>query len=110
MMTNDPRFADYPPQPGTAQLCWLIERLADGVLAVEEFVPLFRQTHEALERLGRPRYRSKKEARLLWDMLWVLEFYSPDPSQEDNPADWNDAAAVVAEARRIAPAVRGHAG
>ena len=35
-------------------------------------------------------------------MLWAIEFYSPDPSRELNPDEWNDGAAILAEARRVA--------
>lgn len=106
VIDTDPRFATFPREPGTNQLCWLIDRLADGTLGVDEFVPAFRRTHEALERAGRPRYHSKEEARLLWDMLWALEFYSPEPALEARPADWNDAAVILAEARRISARLR----
>ena len=54
-----------------------------------------------MEHAGRPAYRSKDEARLIWDVLWALEFYSPDPAREPNPAEWNDAEAILAEVRRV---------
>ena len=57
----------------------------------------FRNLYEGVEQLGRPSYRSKEEARLIWDILWVLEFYSPDPGRESNPSEWNNDAAVLAE-------------
>ncbi len=93
--------ADMPADPGLAQLRWLIERVADGRLPVARLLGAFRGLHEAIERQGRPAYRSKEEARLIWDVLWALEFYSPDPAREPNPAEWNDADAVLAEVQRV---------
>ena len=84
------------------RLLALIEQAAGGGVAPEAFVHELRQAHEAVERAGRPAYRSKAEARLIWDMLWAIEFYSPDPSRELNPDEWNDGAAILAEARRVA--------
>ncbi len=96
-----------PPQPdspaglpGIAQLRWLIEHVAAGQLPVTALLHAFRGLYEAIERQGRPLYRSKEEARLIWDVLWALEFYSPDPSREANPAEWNDADALLAEVQR----------
>jgi hypothetical protein len=93
--------ADMPAEAGLAQLRWLIERVADGRLPVTNLLGKFRGLHEAIERQGRPDYRSKEEARLIWDVLWALEFYSPDPARERNPAEWNDAEAVLAEVQRV---------
>ncbi len=95
-----------PLEPGVAQLRWYIERVAEGRVTVEELVRSFRSLHEAMESAGRTRYSSKEEARLIWDVLWALEFYSPDPSQEPNPEEWNDAAAVLAEVKRVAQRLR----
>jgi hypothetical protein len=91
-----------PAEPGLDQLRWLIERTARGEVPVEVFARAFRGAHEALERRGRPEYRSREEARLIWDVLWTLEFYSPDPGRERNPSEWNDARAVQAEVERVA--------
>ena len=84
-----------PPEKGIGQLCWLIERVAAGDLPVEAVTGNFRMLHEAIERSGRPQYRSKEEARLIWDVLWVLEFYSPDPARQSDPSEWNSAADVL---------------
>ncbi len=100
MADPDPQAAE--PELGVPQLVWLIEQVASGRLAVQELIRTFRDTHESIERLGRPHYRSKEEARLIWDILWMLEFYSPDPSQEENPSEWHSAEAVLAEVQRVA--------
>ena len=102
MSVPDPRNAALPEEPGVAQLRWYIEQVADGSLPVEELARSFRSLHEAMETAGRSKYASKEEARLIWDVLWALEFYSPNPSQEQNPEEWNDAAAVLAEVKRVA--------
>lgn len=90
-----------PAERGVPQLYWLIEAVRRGQLPVEELIRVFRPLHEAIEQTGRPDYRSKEEARLIWDLLWALEFYSPDPSRERNPHEWNDADAIRAEVERI---------
>ena len=90
-----------PAQPSLAQLHWLIAHTAEGRLPIGELIENFRSLHETVEDAGRPQYRSKDEARLIWDVLWALEFYSPDPSRESNPKEWNDAAAVLAEVQRV---------
>jgi len=102
MADSDPRYATFPPEPGVAQLRWYIESVASGALPVEELIRSFRSLHETLEQVERNKYASKEEARLIWDVLWALEFYSPDPSKEQNPEEWNDAAAVWAEVKRVA--------
>jgi hypothetical protein len=93
--------AGLPAEPGLHQLRWLIDAVADGRLPVHDLIGHFRGLHEAIERRGRPQYRSKEEARLLWDVLWALEFYSPEPAREANPYEWNDADAILAEVRRV---------
>lgn len=106
MNTDDPRFATFPAEPGMGQLRWLIAHTASGVITVPELHARFRPIHEALERQGRVPYSSREEARLIWDVLWVLEFYTTDPAREENPDEWNDAAAVLTEIRRVADALR----
>jgi hypothetical protein len=106
MFNQDPRFATYPAQPGVLQLRWLIQNVAEGKLPVHELIRHFRLIHESIEKAGRPRYASKEESRLIWDILWVLEFYSPDPAKEAVPDDWNDAATVLTEVRRVARAFK----
>ncbi len=97
----DPAPDGMPAAPGVAQLRWLIEHVAAGQLPVSALLSAFRGLHEAIERQGRPDYRSKEEARLIWDVLWALEFYAPDPAREANPAEWNDAEAILAEVQRV---------
>ena len=97
-----PHASSLPPDLGVPQLVWLIEQVASDQLPVEELVRSFRDVHESIERLGRPKYRSKEEARLIWDILWMLEFYSPDPAQETDPGEWHTADEVLAEVQRVA--------
>ena len=106
MPDDEPRYVTFPKQIGIGQLRWLIENVANGQLPVEDLIRSFRGIHEAVERAGRPQYRSKGEARLIWDILWALEFYSPHPDQETNPKEWNDAKAVLAEVQRVAQRLR----
>jgi hypothetical protein len=101
MKPDDPRYADFPAETGVAQLRWMIERVADGRLPVEELIANFRKLHETIEDQGRPEYRSKDEARLIWDVLWSLEFYSTDRLKEKHPFEWNDAADVLAVVQRV---------
>ena len=105
MLENQP-LPDMPAQPGLGQLHWLIQQVAEGRLPVGELIANFRLLHEAMERGGRPQYRSKDEARLIWDVLWALEFYSSDPSREPNPSEWNDDAAVLTEVQRVYRALK----
>lgn len=102
MAQPDPHNAAYPSEPGVPQLRWLIDQVAEGHLAVGELIRSFRTIHESIEQAGRPQYQSKDEARLIWDVLWTLEFYSPNPAAEAEPAEWNDEAAVLAEVKRVA--------
>lgn len=102
MADPDPRYATFPTEVGIPQLRWLIENVADGHLPVAELIRQMRAIHEAIERQGRPNYTSKEEARLIWDVLWALEFYSPDPAKEPNPSEWHGAAEVFAEVKRAA--------
>jgi hypothetical protein len=105
-MTDATPLPPRPAQSGLGQLYWLIEHVAAGRLPPSELIENFRGLHEAIEGAGRPQYRSKDEARLIWDVLWALEFYSPDPSREANPREWNDEAAVLAEVRRVHAALK----
>jgi hypothetical protein len=91
-----------PPETGVSQLRWLIERVAAGELPLAALISNFRNLYEGIERLGRPQYHSKEEARLIWDVLWVLEFYSPTPEREGEPSEWNSAADVQTVVRDAA--------
>ena len=89
------------PDAGVAGLRRLIAQVAGGALPVQTLIRAFPRLYEAVERAGRPAYRSKDEARLIWDILWALEFYSPDPRRQANPAEWNDDAAILEEVQRV---------
>ena len=91
----DASLPGLPPDKGVAQLRWLIERVAAGELPLAALIGNFRSLYEGIEQLGRPQYRSREEARLIWDVLWVLEFYSPAPERENDPSEWNGAADVL---------------
>jgi hypothetical protein len=86
---------------GLPALRQLIAQVAGGALPVQTLIVTFRHLHESMERSGQPVYRSKDEARLIWDILWALEFYSPDPRHQANPAEWNDDAAILEEVQRV---------
>ncbi len=105
-MTAAAPLPGLPPERGVAQLRWLIERVAAGELPLDALIGRFRALYEGVEEAGRPQYRSKEEARLIWDVLWALEFYSPDPSREANPSEWNDAGAVRAVVQEAARRLR----
>ena len=97
-----PGAQPVPDSPGSlAELRQLIAQAAGGAVPVQTLISNFRRLHESIERSGRPAYRSKDEARLIWDVLWALEFYSPDPSRQANPAEWTDEAAILAEVQRV---------
>jgi hypothetical protein len=102
MFASDPRYATYPKTVGLSQLHWFIYHVATGQLPVSELVAHFREAHETIERQERPHYRTREEARLIWDVLWALEFYSSDPTKEEFPAEWNSEADVLAEVKRVA--------
>jgi hypothetical protein len=92
----------FPSQLGVDQLVWLIRAAASGGMEPQDFVTSFRDVHEALEASGRVQYLSKEQARLIWDVLWELEFYSPDPSREKTPEDWNSIEMVMKTVERVA--------
>lgn len=104
MASQDPQGAPITSGPGAEEhMRRLIQNAAEGGLAMEEFIPAFREARRQAECAGvRPQYCSKEEARLIWDVLWALEFYSPKPAQEERPADWNDIKVVAAEVKRAA--------
>lgn len=103
MRPGDPRFDIFPPQPGADQLRWHIQRTADGILSIQEFVADFRAVHRASEHRGPPVYASPEEARAIWDVLWAVEFCSANSTQEKPPEDGyilDEALAVVKRAAR----------
>lgn len=87
---------------GLAQLHWLIEQVAAEQLPVTELIARFRPIHEAIEHSSPPKYKNREEARLIWDVLWAVEFYSPDRNKEENPEEWVDADEVMREVKRVA--------
>jgi hypothetical protein len=87
---------------GADQLVRLIHAAAAREIGPQDFVESFRDLHEALEASGRVRYASKEQARLIWDVLWELEFYSPDPSREPHPEEWNTIEMVMKTVERVA--------
>ncbi len=101
-MTNSP-LDPFPTQVGVEQLVWLIHAAAAGEISPDDFVRSFRDVYEVIEAAGRIRYVSKDQARLIWDVLWDLEYYSPDPAQEENPAEWHTIETVIKTVKRVAP-------
>ncbi len=99
---GDPRFADFPPDPGIAQLRWYVAQTAAGVLTIDELLADFRGLHEASERMGRTQFASPAEARAIWDVLWAVEFCSPHAAQQPNPEDWYSPAQVLVIVQRTA--------
>ncbi len=92
----------HPPPPGVDQLVWLIRAADTGEVQPEAFIKSFRAAYEAIEAIGRVGYASKEQARLIWDVLWSLEYYSPDPSKEARPDDWNSLETVLKTVHRTA--------
>ncbi len=101
---SDP--SGLPPAPGVAQLRRLIDQAAAGALSVDDLADQLDAAYEAAHEANALHYASKDEARLIWDVLWALEFYSPDPAQKENPADWHEAAFVLGEVQRVARRLR----
>lgn len=96
-----------PAEPGVAQLRWLIARVAAGEAPVDFLLTHLRPLHEAIERLGPAQFASPDEARAIWDVLWAVEFYSPNAAQEAHPEDWNTAEQVLAVVKRAAAQLAG---
>lgn len=105
MSLTDPRFETCPPEAGVAQLRWYIRQAAAGVLTIHEFLRDFRAVHENAERVGAPAYTSPAEAKAIWDVLWAVEFCSPNIAQEENPEDWVIPEEVLAVVKRAATAL-----
>jgi len=102
MHPGDPRFQTFPTEPGIDQLRWYITQAAAGALTIQEFLADFRSLHESIEKTGHPDYASKEEARAIWDVLWAVEFCSPDTSKEENPDDWYTPEEVLVVVKRTA--------
>jgi len=102
MHPGDPRFQTFPTETGVSQLRWYINQTAAGALTIQEFLADFRTIHEAIEKIGHPEYASKEEARAIWDVLWAVEFCSPDISKEENPHDWYAPEEVLSVVKRAA--------
>lgn len=102
MRSGDARFRSFPPETGVSQLRWYILQTAEGRLNIHEFLADFRKLHEAIERAGPPEYTSREEAQAIWDVLWAVEFCSPDITREENPEDWYIPEEVLAVVRRAA--------
>jgi hypothetical protein len=93
----------FPSQTSVDQLVWLIRAAANEVITAADFVKAFRDVHEAIESTSRIRYASKEQARLIWDVLWDLEYYSPDPAHEENPEEWHTLEVVMKTVKRVGP-------
>jgi hypothetical protein len=102
MHPDDARFKTFPSEPGTPQLRWYIRQTAAGVLSIQEFLADFRRVHETVEQAGAPKYDSPEEARAIWDVLWAVEFCSPDITREESPDDWYIPEEVLAIVKRAA--------
>jgi hypothetical protein len=107
MRLGDPRFQSYPQTTGVGQLRWYIRQTAQGALSIAEFLDDFRKIHEAVERTGPPEYASPNEAKAIWDVLWAMEFCSPDISREENPEDWYIPEEVLAVVKRAVERLEG---
>jgi len=106
MRPGDPRFATFPTVTGVDQLKWYIQQTAQGVLSIQEFIAEFRLLHEAIERQGAPSYASYEEGRLIWDVLWAVEFCSQDITKEENPEDWYIPEEVLMIVRKAAEGLK----
>jgi hypothetical protein len=100
---SDSPLGPYPSHTSVDQLVWLIRSAATDSIEPLEFIKSFRSAYEALEALGRIRYTSKDQARLIWDVLWDMEYYSPDPAQEEHPEEWHGLEQVIKTVKRVGP-------
>lgn len=91
--------------PTPAPLIALIHEFADGDISVEQFVETFKETHESLERQGHVRYANRDQARLIWDVLWALEFFD-EAASEHSPRYVHNAETVVREVNRVSVHLR----
>jgi len=108
-MSTQPESAlgPFPTVIGIEQLVWLIRAAAVGEVSPEEFVKSFRDVHEMIESVGKARYESKEQARLIWDVLWEVEWYSPNPYAEERPEEWTTLEGVMRTVKRSAKALEG---
>ena len=98
----DSPLGPFPTHPGVDQLVWLIRAAAASEITLPDFIKSFRAVHEAVESAGRIKYASYEQARLIWDVLWDLEYYSPDPEKEESPEEWTSAETVMKTVKRAA--------
>jgi hypothetical protein len=101
-MSEESSLGPFPTTIGIEQLVWLIRAVAAGEVSPEEFIKSFRDVHEMIESVGKARYESKEQARLIWDVLWDVEWYSPNPYAEERPEEWTTLEDVLKTARRSA--------
>lgn len=100
---SDSPLGPFPSQTSVDQLVWLIRAAATEAITATDFVKAFRDVYEAIESAGRIRYASKEQARLIWDVLWDLEYYSADPAQEENPEEWHTVELIIKTVKRVGP-------
>lgn len=91
-----------PTEPDVQRLVDLIMAAARGEQETSVFIKTFQRTYESLESQGRIHYASKEQARLIWDVLWDLEYYSTDPSAQEDPAEWHTLAEIEKTIQRVA--------
>jgi hypothetical protein len=102
-MTTEHVFAKFPLRTtGVEQLVWLIRAAAEEKISPDDLIKSFRVFHEAVEQAGGMRQASPEEARLIWDVVWDLMYYSSDPSQEADPEEWRSLDSVMSTVRRSA--------
>ena len=80
---------------------------ASGALDIHDLLADFRALHEAIERHGPTQFASTDEARVIWDVLWAVEFCSPEAEQSDHPEDWYTPEQVLAIVKRAAAQLAG---
>ncbi len=76
-----------PKTTDVQRLILLIHAAAANEIAPQDFMANFRKVHEQIENEGRPRYESQEQARLIWDVLWDVEFYENPSARIDDIAE-----------------------
>jgi hypothetical protein len=99
---SDFSLETFPTKPDVNQLIWLIQATDAGAVDPQEFIKAFRDVYEAIEAKGQMGYASPEQGQLIWDVLWDLEYYSPDPSKEANPDAWRSLDTVLKTVKRVA--------